>query len=191
MTLVTNISSYNIYQEKEVETWTFYVALFCWILVTICAVFIAFFIHLEWSGSLGPYRTLINRLAAWNNLVVSQSYWSCKQSADPPYFQAIIFILMCQYVEFVRILVGPLPFWICELSYASKLLCVNVFANITVSMTITKFIIIAIWKKVPVMDDSFLAFFIISWASFLGSLTSFAKIYAPGRFVFNEVKKRL
>ena len=81
-----------------------------------------------------------------------------------------------------------MPFWICEVYYVAKQVTSNTFANITLSVTILKFLIIAVWKRVPVMDDGLLAFFIKSWATLTGSLAGFAKMYAPGRPVFNEVR---
>ena len=67
---VTNISNYNVYQLQAEFSWVTALAFFCWIIDLLCALTLAIFIRLELSGSLGPYRTLVNRLAAWNNLMV-------------------------------------------------------------------------------------------------------------------------
>lgn len=66
---------------------------------------------------------------------------------------------------------------------------VNMFSLTTMSITIAKFVIVRVWKKVPVMDDRLIAFVIAACASLLGVLTALTKSYLPGRPVFLQVMK--
>lgn len=90
-------------------------------------------------------------------------------------------------VDLTRFWVGPLPFVICDANYILKIALSNAVMFQFLFISSAKFMFICVWKNIPVMDDSFIAFYLamISWM--YGLLSALVKFYLPGRVVFNQV----
>lgn len=91
------------------------------------------------------------------------------------------------FVDFARVLLGPLPKSVCDLSYIARMMACNSIILLMTAITIAKYCMIFIWKNLPMMDEDFIATFISTLALLFGLLTSLTKYYQPGRPVFLQV----
>lgn len=90
-------------------------------------------------------------------------------------------------IDSLRAMIGPLPRTICQINIAMKnIVQVNV-SLLALSMTMTKFAFLCIYKSIPMMDDNFLSTFGYILINLISILATVLKFYMPGRPPLNEL----
>ena len=89
-------------------------------------------------------------------------YIKLQLASTANFFQMLTYFIIGSFIDTLRAVVGPLPFLICRFAYWTKnvagcCICIIAFAQVG-----TKFYFVFIKKRIPVMNDSFLSFFICS-----------------------------
>ena len=99
----------------------------------------------------------------------------------------LLYIIFPLTIDFFRAFYGPLNGLICYIGvYFKNVLPLNA-ALITVTMTITKFVLVCIYKSFPIMVDNFLSIFIYILINMISNFSTLARFYLPGRPVVTMV----
>ena len=99
----------------------------------------------------------------------------------------IIYYISSLAIDVVRAIFGPLNDFVCTFGVFIKNVVPINASLITLSMTITKFVFVFIYKSIPCMEDNFLSFFIYLTINMISILSTFSRLYLPGRPIFNKV----
>ena len=148
-----------VYQNQSIN-------IFCaimYILGLLSCVGLGLVIWFERSGQAGPYRTLINQLVSHK------------------LEQSILLYVLGWTVPVFRIFLGPLPLGICQFSHFGMIFPSINFLLITVSITGTKFLLVVIYKSMPMMDDKILAKIIVRSITFWSFFACLAKMFVEER----------
>lgn len=90
-------------------------------------------------------------------------------------------------VDTFRAILGPMPSFICELSvFYKNFFLVSIVQNIF-CMTLYKFMCICIYRSLPVLEDNFLALFLLLNTSLVSFLAAGSRMSLPGRPILNKV----
>ena len=77
----------------------------------------------------------------------------------------------------LRILLGPLPDFLCKISGFSMIFLTNNMSLLLFVTSLTKFSLLKIYKSMPVMNDDLIAFIIYSNILFISFLFTLSKFY--------------
>ena len=149
----------GVYQNQNVN-------IFCailYILGLLSCVGLGSVIWFERSGQAGPYRTLINQLVSHK------------------LEQTILMYILGFTVPVLRLFLGPLPLGVCQFSHFGIIFPGINFLLISVSITGIKFLLVVIYKSMPMMDDKILAKIIVRSITFWSFFACLAKIFVEER----------
>ena len=157
----------GVYQDPYFKI----LALLTYLITYLCVFMLLFVLYFERSGQAGHYRTLLNQLTSLNNDNM---------------------ILTCIFplnFDLLRVFYGPLPESVCFfVVFMKNVLHLNI-CFIALLITLTKFLIICVYKSIPIMNDNFLTVFLYTSVYLISILTTCARKYLPGRPILNEVNK--
>lgn len=156
----------GVFEGFQFKFWSLVTYLF----ITLCVAALVFVSYFERSGQAGHYRTLLNQLLTLN--------------ID----QMILFYVFPVHLDLLRVFVGPLPKPVCFFVVFMKNVLQLNMSMIAFCITLTKFLIICVYKSIPVMDDNFISLFLIILVNIISILITVSRKYLPGRPILNEVK---
>ena len=131
---LTTMDTYEVVYSKTWINWILVVLYLCGI---ISCVGVGVVIWFEKSGQAGPYRTLVNQLISLRLQLYLAGYGLSS-------------------IFYLRILVGPLSWFFCDFTrFFLHLIGMNVFL-LTLANNLHRFIIVVLYKSIPVMNDQLL-----------------------------------
>ena len=103
--------------------------------------------------------------------------------------QVILFSVICTGLDIFRIWFGPLPFEICLIATWTKAFLFMTFPIFIAILTLMKFIVLCVIKRLPDIDDDFVAKSIIAIVSIIGMVGGGFKYLVKRKPTMNEVLK--
>ena len=92
-------------------------------------------------------------------------------------------------IEFLRSIFGPLPYFLCQFGFFTKMFVSMNFFMIMAGQAFTKFVFVVIFRSIPEIDDNFYAFFFYTLISLISLLSALSRLYLPGRPILYHVSK--
>ena len=156
--------------EKAFENWLInLLAVLVYVIGLIGIAGLLFVIWFERSGLAGPFRTLINQLVSFN--------------LD----QFVTYYIICNGLDLLRVLIGPLPMGICRLNIFMKNFVHLNILFFCLLLSLTRFTFVCIYKSMPTMEDSFISTYLYISTNMISALLTIVMFYCPGKPVLNEV----
>lgn len=118
----------------------------------------------ERTGLAGPHRTVLNQLVSF-----------CID-------QVLILYILNGSIAQLRQLIGPLPPFICKIDMFFKIYTSCNMASLMASISIIRFILVCIFKAMPIMDDAFLGKFIYMSVGLANFLNVSGKLYTDQHY---------
>ena len=120
------------------------------------------FARYETQGLAGAFRTLLNQLVSFKNLL------------------GAIYCILVAGIDTIRICYGPLPNFLCNLNaFMKNLMCIMLLLVLSITI-IFKFFYVVIWKTIKPMMDNFITIFVILFSFMIGIIFSSIKVFGPG-----------
>lgn len=147
-------SDQDYFEEAFSDPWVKLIYLICYPIGCIGSVGLGFVLWFEKSGQAGHYRTLINQLVSISIELI------------------IIHCFTTFTVDTYRAVFGAVPTIVCQASLFTNLTLLQIGSICSMTITIVKFIIVCVYKSIPVMDDNFLAKFLRSSFNIISILST-------------------
>ena len=119
--------------------WLKIVAILTYAVEIFASLIMLAFVDQETKGLFGHYRTLINQLLSYL------------------YGGAAVYGIVCCGIRNLRVLIGPLSKELCHIHDLFVRMLLWYFVLIILMITLTKFMFICVWKRMPTMNDDLLA----------------------------------
>ena len=89
--------------------------------------------------------------------------------------------------DYLRVMVGPLPFWFCNIKVIFKGGIFMFFGMTLATIVIIKFLLLCVWKHMKVMNDDLIARIVILTSLLVSFLLALVKFFGPGKPVLNTI----
>ena len=83
-------------------------------------------------------------------------------------------------LDFVRLILGPLPTFFCTFNYIVRNLSIGTFYLLSIFYIILKFHFICVWKHLKIINDNLLTRIVLVIAFFISLWLSIVKMLSPG-----------
>ena len=100
-------------------------------------------------------------------------------------FQVAFFAIFIVGVDYLRVMLGPLPSWFCKVHLILKGSIFIILPLILTAITVLKFMFICVWKKMRVINDDLIAHAVIFCVAMLSFGLYLSKFLGPGKPVLN------
>ena len=156
--------------EKAFENWLFnLLAVLVYVIGLIGIAGLIFVIWFERTGLAGPFRTLINQLVSFN--------------LD----QFVTYYIICNGLDLLRVLIGPLPLGLCRFNIFMKNFVHFNICQFCLLLSATRFLFVCVYKSIPMLEDSFISAYLYISTNMISALLTLVIFYFPGKPVLNEV----
>ena len=152
----------NFFNEPFSSIWIKVAALLLYLTSLFFVMILLAFVRYETQGLAGPFRTLLNQLVSFKNLIVS------------------FYCIFAVGIDVSRLCYGPLPNFLCNLNaFIKNLMCIMLLLVLSITI-IFKFFYLVKWKTIKPMMDNFITAFFVLFSFMIGTTFSSVKVFGPG-----------